>query len=171
MRLKHIVKFNRGYDCIRFECAHGKESCRPGSGGSHGRHGLDILFVAKGPDGAVQFGLSTGWLPQYAKEDKIGWLNIDEWSRPGFSTYPYDLGYHSKKPHYEGQEPITQSCVYTDGGPCYYDGSTLNAALAMYTLVNGGDEALWKFLDKYYKRVFHDGESPEQFEYPFPERK
>ena len=78
---------------------------------------------------------------------------------------PADLGYHSKKPHYDGQQPTGENCEYCDGKPCYYDGSGLNANDAMYALVNGGDNALWAFLDGYYNYVFNGGEYPKPAEY------
>lgn len=78
---------------------------------------------------------------------------------------PIDLGYHSKVPMHDGQEPISKSCEFT-GGACYYDGSSLNAAEAMYSLVNGGDKALWEFLEAYYEHVFYGGAFPDPKEYP-----
>lgn len=49
---EHIVKFSSGYDCIKFECLNGNDRCFPGSGGYHGKHGMEIRFISKGPDGA-----------------------------------------------------------------------------------------------------------------------
>ena len=83
---------------------------------------------------------------------------------------PADLGYHSKTPQYEGQEVMDDACEFCDGQPCYYDGSGLNATDAMYALVNGGETALWAFLDAYYEAVFNSGAYPEPAEYPMPLR-
>lgn len=160
--MEHIIRFEPGYDCIRFECASDSKDCKPNSGGSHGRHGLQIRFVVKGEEGAVQFLLYTSWLPQQMLESSIGSLAIFDWGSG--SPIPADLGYHSKTPHYENQKPITDECEFFDG-PCYYDGSGLNAAHAMYALVNGGDEALWKFLEDYYRTVFEDADFPQAAEY------
>ena len=161
---KHIVRFEQGYDCIKFECRHGSKNCKPGSGGSHGRHGLQIRFVSKGPKGAVQFLLYTDWLPQYAAPSTIGVRDVADWG--GKYTMPSDLGIHSKKPLYNGQEMMVSKCEFTDGGPCYYDGSSLNSYDAMYALVNGGGEGIWKFLDEYYDTVFNDKKYPSPAEYP-----
>ena len=161
--LEHIVRFERGYDCIRFECLHDSPGCRPGAGGSHGRHGMDIRFVAKGDAGAVQFVVSTGWLPQNAAPSSIGVRNVEGWAGD-FGPYPADLGYHSKTPQYDGQGRMGEACEFADG-PCYYDGSGLNAIDGMYALVNGGDAALWAFLDAYYESVFHDAPYPAPAEY------
>jgi len=165
--VKHIVRFERGYDCRRFECICGHESCKPGSGGSHGRHGLSIRFVCQGDDGAVQFLLAAGWMPQHAKPDSIGVRSVDKW---GSDAYPFDLGYHSKNPQYKGQEPIEHACEFCDGLPCHYDGSGLNANDAMYALVNGGDAGLWKFLEEYYQTVFHGAPYPVPCEFVKPPR-
>ncbi|MDV7390962.1 hypothetical protein RZS08_06410, partial [Arthrospira platensis SPKY1] len=108
-----------------------------------------------------QFLLYTGWLPQFKKESK-GFLYIKDW---GSLVLPADLGYHSKKPKYEDHQSIDPSCEFCDGLPCFYEGSGLNANDAMYALVNGGDEALWEFLDSYYDCVFNDGKYPSPREY------
>jgi hypothetical protein len=164
--MEHITKFKQGYDCIKFKCINDSERCYPGSGGSHGVHGLTITFISKGPKGAAQFMLYTGWLPLYCEADSIGSRYYDTKS----SAMPADLGYHSKVPMYEGQEKASESCEYCDGKPCYYDGSGLSAYDAFYTLVNGGDEALWRYLDEYYNARFEGGEYPEVTEYCKPLR-
>lgn len=162
--MKHIVSFNAGYDCIKFECSSGSKDCRPGSGGSHGRHGLTIRFIAKAERGAVQFVLYTDWMPQSCPVSDIGHRDVRNWGEG--HLMPADLGYHSKTPRYEDQLPISKSCEFCDGQPCYYDGSGLNASDAMYALVNGGDKALWDFLDAYYASVFSGEEYPTPAEYP-----
>ena len=165
--LEHIVRFEAGHDCIKFECRHGAKDCYPGSEGSHGRNGVGIRFVSKGPEGAIQFLIYSGWMPQYSEPGKTGSRFIREW---GSMMMPADLGYHSKTPQYEAQNAIDQDCEYCDGQPCYYDGSSLNASDAMYALVNGGGEALWKFLDAYYATVFDGADYPVPAEYPMPPR-
>lgn len=156
-RRERIVRFERGYDCIKFECINDDPHCHPGSGGSHGRCGLKIRFVVKGEEGAVQFLLMTGWVPQYAEADRIHYRHVPEWESHG--VIPSDLGYHSKKPQHEGQID-SGPCEFCDGEPCYYDGSGLNASDAMYALVNGGDEALWEFLEAYYATTFEGAPYP-----------
>lgn len=168
MTLKRIISLKRGYDCLKFECITGSESCFPGSGGSHGVHGLSMRFVLKGPEGAVQFILYTGWLPQKVEADKLGMRFIGKWQSLS-GPLPVDLGYHSRKPLYEGHSSMGP-CAYCDGEECFYDGSGLNAADAMYSLVNGGDEGLWTFLTAYYQHVFHDAAYPAVIEYPKPLR-
>ena len=165
-QLEHLVMFEAGHDCITFECKFNSKECKPGEGGSHGKHGLTIRFLVKGKEGVVQFVLYTGWLPRDKKG--IGWTS------PGMANrypMPADLGYHSRVPMFEGQGVASESCEYLDGAPCFYDGSTLSAIDAMYCLVNGGHEALWKFLDDYYAHVFFKQRWPDVISYPKPRRK
>ncbi len=162
-KLQRIVGFEQGYNCIKFECVCDSSSCKPGSGGSHGIRGLSIHFLVKGRAGAVQFSMSTGWLPQRINPSSIGSLNF---SIKDSSPYASDLGYHSKKPQYEGQESIQDDCEFCDGQPCYYDGSGLNANDAFYTLLNTGDKGLWAFLEGYYASVFEGEDYPTILEYP-----
>lgn len=168
--MEHIVKFEKGYDCIRFECKWKKNNCKPFKGGSHGRHGLGIRFLVKGDKGVVQFLLNTGWVPQKKEKDSIGTRMIDSYSGGKDYTMPADLGYHSRFPMYEGQAEMSGSCEYLDGAKCYYDGSGLRAYDAMYALVNGGDKALWEFLDAEYMAIFEGGKSIEPEEYEMKER-
>lgn len=162
--LEHLIRMYAGHDCIRFHCKWDRNGCKPGAGGSHGKHGLEMLFMSKGSAGAVQFKLSTMWLPQYVEENSIRYREIRNW-HDGTQPFPCDLGYHSKVARFYEQEPISESCEYCDGAPCYYDGSSLNCNDAMYALVNGGDEALWAFLDAYYECVFNGAEYPQPQEY------
>lgn len=148
-KLEHIVKF---------------KACH---GGSHGAHGLNICFYVKGERGAIQFILYTGWLPQRVGRDYIE--SINSWLDPSTTTHfpiPAYLDYHSPIPMYDGQSQVTDSCDLLDGKPCYYDRSRLQAVGAMYTLVNGGGEALWEFLESVYAKQFEGGESIKPAEYP-----
>ncbi len=166
---EHIVRFEPGCDCTRFECKWGKPTCIPGTGGSHGASGVAVCFVVKGDEGAVQFILLTGWLPQKVTRDPRFPLSVDSWGAKGmpdgFYPLPLDLGYHSKVPRHKGDKPVSESCEFTDG-PCYYDGSGSMAAEAMYALVNGGSDALWAFLEAFYDHIFHGGPFPVPAEYP-----
>lgn len=131
-KLEHIVRCEAGHDCVKFECKWNHPACIPGTGGTHGVRGLILRFVVKGDKGAVQFVLLTDWVPQYATRSSLP-LYVKEWKyKSSFDCYPIpiDLGYHSKVPMHDGQEPISKSCEFTSGA-CYYDGSSLNAAEAI----------------------------------------
>lgn len=159
--MEREVKFISGYNCIDFPCKFDKK-CSPNN--SHGKHGLDILFLLYGDKGCVQFKFSTGYVPFHTKPDSIRFREIPKNTCADLYPLPVDLGYHSYEPHYEGQTS-TGKCDYLGGKDCYYDGSGLNANDAYYTLINGGEEELWKFLEKYYLCVFKDEEYPSVCEY------
>jgi hypothetical protein len=97
-----------------------------------------------------------------------------------------DLGYHSPKPMYGGQLPMGAEkfdfkhkellkgatgdieiptrvktgtfdpCEVLGGGPCYYDGSTLNAEPVFEVLLREGSKGVWRELRKYYDSVFRE---------------
>lgn len=169
MRMKREVKFYNGYDCIKFECINNSQTCFPNSGGSHGRHGLEIAFYVHGEKGVVQFKLSTGWLPQKAQKDNIGYLNFKAGVDGSLFPMPSDLGYHAYEPHYEGQTSMGE-CEILGGKKCYYDGSGLNANDAFYSLLNGGSDKLFEFLEKYYLFTFEGADYPKPYEYPNKKR-
>jgi len=114
---------------------------------NYGIHGAEIKFILKGPAGAAQFVICTNWmLPHVQKE--IG-------PRKGWTTYcavpmGADVGYHSPVPMYEDQEPIAEECPYLDGRPCYYDGSGLRAEELLERMIEEGDSAVWRELERVY---------------------
>lgn len=125
--MEKIIKFIPGYD---------KRSDDPKQ--NFGIHGVNLLFVLKGEEGAVTFTIYTNWMP---KSCRVALLPM-----------PADLGYHSKVPSYEGQCHF-EKCDWLNG-ECYYDGSTLNAEPIFELLVDKGEEAVWEALEQYYKDVF-----------------
>ena len=167
---KHIVTFEAGFDCKKFQCHWDSPNCSPNSGGFHGVHGLEIRFICIGQDGAVHFLLSTGWLPQAVEPSPVGVRALERNRMGGISVLPMDLGYHSKTPQYDGQKICQKHCQYLNGRSCYYDGSSLNANDAFYALVNGGEKGIWKFLDEYYESVFRGKAYPQPCEYCKPLR-
>lgn len=113
---------------------------------------LGIRFLLKGKKGAIQFHLDTGWYPHLIGyyQDYIpvgGNLSM-------ILPRPTDLGYHAYEPQYEGQKSITDKCPFLDDKPCYYDGSSLQAAPLFKILVEQGDEALWNYLECEYINTF-----------------
>ena len=127
---------------------------------NYGIHGCNLCFYVKGEKGAVQFIIYTNWhLPHVQKE----LISKCHGSRTEFSGHhfchlepiPADIGYHSPKPMYDSQEPISTECdLIGKGKPCYYDGSSLNAEGYFQIMVEGGSEALWKALEEYYHNRF-----------------
>ena len=53
-----------------------------------------------------------------------------------------------------GQTPISNSCQYLDGRPCYYNGSSLNAERIYEVLLREGDEGVQRELEDYYSETF-----------------
>jgi len=134
---------------IEFTPAYDKRDDDPAK--NYGVHGVNLRFVLKGPEGAVQFLLYTNWhLPHVAKE----WEN-----KPRILTdpMPADVGYHSPVPMYEDQLIMSETCSYLDGKPCYYDGSGLMAQDGYEALVSGGGPGIWDYLENYYRATFEDG--------------
>lgn len=102
-----------------------------------------------GPNGAIQFKTMLGWmLPEIQAELNSGGAG-DIMGKP----FPYDLGYHSPVPVYEGQMTTPGECPILNG-ICYYGGSSLRADDVFNTLVRGGSEALWTYLDGEYEARF-----------------
>lgn len=126
---------------ITFYPAYDKRSTDPKK--NYGVHGVDLRMVLKGELGAVQFMLYTNWhLPHI--EGRID------------KPLPADLGYHSFKPMYEGQEAIRKECEFLGGKPCYYDGSTLNAERIYNVLLESGSDGVWKELESFYVETFDE---------------
>lgn len=136
---------------IYFTAAYDKRHPDPGK--NYGIHGAEMRFVLSGDEGAVQFLLYTNWyLPHVTRElesKRDGKYNY-------FLPMPADIGYHSPKPIYEGQEVMAETCEYLGGKPCYYDGSGLQAEVYFEVLVSEGGEALWKKMEHYYHELFDE---------------
>jgi hypothetical protein len=127
-----------------FQPAFDKRNSDPAK--SYGIGAMVCTMLLKGDAGAVQFVFSTGvYLPHVASE-------LD---RSGLSLGPmgYDVGYHSPKPMYDGQEPMHEQCEYT-GGVCYYDGSGLQAGKWLNVLIAEGSEKIWSMLEQRYHELF-----------------
>ena len=134
---ERIVEFYPAYD-----------KRHPNPHKDHGIADVWIKFILKGKKGAVQFLMSTGWfLPETVEDYKSKGINLMDRPRG------WDLGYHSPKPMYEGQEPATENCPIL-GGKCYYDGSTLAAEKILEILLREGSNGVWKALERYYYETF-----------------
>lgn len=125
---------------------------------NYGIHGVTMHWYLKGDKGVIQFVIYTNWqLPHVWKEQDQKPCDPD----PDYRHFmcrpmPADIGYHSPKPMYEGQEPIRVSCDVLDGKTCYYDGSSLNADPIFDLLVKEGGEAVWKEMERYYHQTFEE---------------
>ena len=139
---------------MRFRPAFDKRSSNPKK--NYGIHGAELAFYLKGEEGAIQFVIYTNWHLPHVQKELDNKLHDHILCHP----MPADLGYHSKIPRYDGQKALTEDCEWT-GGKCYYDGSGLNADRIYKILVEQGDEAVWKELEKEYTIRLIE-ETPEQ---------
>lgn len=119
---------------------------------NYGIGGMRMRFILKGPLGAVQFVVCAPIHLEYVSDELF--------SRGGtynpFKAIGADIGYHAKVPQYEGQQAMEDNCPYT-GGPCYYDGSGLQAAEFMPTFLAKGSDAVWPMLEERYKEWLEGG--------------
>ncbi|MDD3494049.1 MAG: hypothetical protein PHZ19_11205 [Candidatus Thermoplasmatota archaeon] len=163
-QLERVVKLDVGHYRIRFE-GKWKDTCAPGTTWSHEWEVVWIRCIVRGHEGGVQFVIMTDWVPQLVGLDKplLRWWHGG--MPDGLGNVQTELWYHSATPLYDGQEPLSERCECT-GGICYSRESTHGASDAMSALVNGGDGALWSFLETYYEHVFHGGPFPTPTEYP-----
>lgn len=149
-KLQRIVEFFPAWD---------KRHSQPSK--NYGIHGAELLMLVLGDKGAIQFRVSTKWhLPAVQKEldqrtlAKSMTAGLDKFDISAtYHPMATDLGYHSKLPMYEDQEVVDTDCKWT-GGPCYYDGSGLNADPVLKLLIGQGSDAVWKRLEEEYTYRF-----------------
>lgn len=118
---------------------------------NYGIGSMRIRFILKGELGAVQWMIGTPWDVASARHPN-GWR--EETQRPS----GWDLGYHSPRPLYDEQTQMG-SCDVLDG-PCFYEGSGLNADLLIENFIERGDEYVWQALEAYYRHTFEDADWP-----------
>ena len=125
--------------------------------GNYGIHGVELRMYLKGELGTVQFVVYTNWHLSHVQEELLNRNTNDRLGiKCAFLPMPADIGYHSPKPMYEGQEPMTNSCECLGGIPCYYDCSGLYAEKIYKVLVEKGSDEVWKLLEEYYIGVFEE---------------
>ena len=126
---------------------------------NYGVSSCRIVFILKGPKGAMQFIIGTNWYVPSAREHLSQFLRTER----DFQMKPdgWDVGYHSPVPMYEGQTPMGE-CHVLKEGDCYYDGSSLQAEEWVEDFVAGGTEWLWKKLEERYRMRFGADEIEER---------
>ena len=116
---------------------------------NYGIHGMDLKFVLKGELGATQFLVYTPLhLPHVADE----LFNSPERKYNPFRGMGADLGYHSYKPMWDDQKPMSDCDIL--GCDCYYDGSGLAAEELYVSFLQQGEPAVWRKLEQYYTKMF-----------------
>lgn len=120
---------------------------------NYGIHGVEMLWLLKGPNGVIQWLVYTNWHLDHVERELDG-KSSGRFPHLSCHPQPADLGYHSPVKMYDGQEVMTQSCEHLGGKPCYYDGSGLNAVPIFTLLKEQGSEAVWRELEAYYFSTF-----------------
>lgn len=142
--LEEAVVFTPGYNCP----AAGPES--------HGVHGMEIMWLLRGPAGAVHFVAYTDWIPGRLSAghglSPAGSYSWESYRHPGEMDYPdgADLGYHAHVPQWEGQT-AGDVCAWI-GARCFCDGSGLAAADLAREFRNSprGEHVIWEALEGRY---------------------
>ena len=140
MSVERIIHFRPAFD-----------KRNPDKSKDYGIHGMEITFVLKGTEGAVQWKIHTNWQLPHVQREMRAWRYAYDAEFDKIYPEGYDLGYHSRTPHYEGQ--TARKCDILDG-ECYYDGSTLNAEPLVEPFLREGDTAVWRELTAYYEQTF-----------------
>lgn len=132
-------------ESVQFAPGH---NCRARGLHSHGVHGMEIRWLLRGPAGGAQFVLYTDWIPG---ELSPGHGLSPSGQYTAWRSFPMgaDVGYHAKRPMYEGHEPLSGECEIT-GGACYYDGSGLRALELAEVFKQFGEQAIWDELESVY---------------------
>lgn len=139
--MEKLILFEPGYD---------RRSTDPNK--NYGIHGMQIRFVLKGELGAVQFLVFTDWYPERTQKEYMVRFPTKDSVQP----YGADIGYHSQKPTYPGQDKLSDACEFLGGVPCYYDGSGLAAESLVPEFLERGTDAVWERLESYYQSVFDE---------------
>ena len=144
--LKREIRFVAGYNCVDFECVNGQANC------GHGKSGMGIMFVVMGDNGAVEFVIDTGWYPYYNDGMPLG--NRLMYGQCRSEPHPGPVMIHSPKQESPDDKASDPSCRYLGGKPCYLREYYLMGQDAFYSLVNGGEDGLWKFMESVYSHFF-----------------
>ncbi|QRY51824.1 hypothetical protein [Mycolicibacterium septicum] len=152
--LERIFRVKPAYDCIGVQpCVHGSDNCKPGTGGSHGRHNAEMHMTVRGSDAEVTLVLGTGWdLPTVP----------DHHTRRG-PTGRF-VEFHTARPRYEGQdyrEPRPDwSCAGWSG--CYIDSGYSMSDAPTALLVEKGSDAAWEWLENLHAETIAEMDAFEQ---------
>lgn len=142
--LEESVQFRPGFNCPRTDMQ------------GHGAHGMEIAWLLKGPDIAVQLIFATDWVPGelwpghgISPDGTRGWKA----SSGGWSTDPrgYGIGDHTRWPQYDGHEPQGKCGLL--GGTCWYDESPSAADSLAPRFMADGEGVIWDELEKRYRAL------------------
>jgi len=132
------------------------EKLDPNPSKNYGIGSVRLLFTLKGPLGATQWMIGTDWFCASAREH----LRKFPSREPKLKPEGWDLGFHGRKPVYDGQTVTHDHCDLTEGA-CYCDGSGLNADLLIEGFLTGGEGYVWRALEAYYANTFEGADWPD----------
>lgn len=130
---------------------------------SIGKHGMELEWLLRGPNGAVFFNLMTGWVPGEVGNEFKYRDNGSTRPTPHALYYPSSgrIGYHalSLQPddeQWQGAAPTTKDCelAHREPGPCW--SSVLGYGIAdelMVEYVREGEQVIWDYLKKTYDEL------------------
>lgn len=108
---------------------------------NYGIHCVEIRWMLSKNGKGISFLIYTDWF-----------LDHIEKRASDFLPNGIDISYHSPTPFYMDQ-PCNQNCPVIGGG-CYSDGSSLAAEPIFKMLKEGGSEAVWAEMIRYYNEQF-----------------
>lgn len=143
---ERVFNIQPAYDCIRVQpCVHGSDACKPGTGGSHGRHNAEMHLTVRGVDAEVTLVISTGWdLPTVPAYQRL--TATRDYPRGAF------VEFHTARPRYDGDEATEPRPDGTckDWPACYMDTGYSMADAPARLLVEQGSDAVWAWLENLY---------------------
>lgn len=123
--------------------------------GTRGAHNLSLDFILRGPEGAINWTLNTGWLHRPLAGAMVRGRTPDRRDKPGADARLYDLypsaggvssHLHDKREEYMlGPNPCN-----IIGGSCYGDTGYTIGDEVLEAMFVGGHEAVWTKLREIY---------------------
>lgn len=126
-------------------------------GDQRGAGGARMIFILRGPLGAISASINTGWVARPLVRHWIQGGNNQRADRPGVDRTLADIypsgdfvGAHSPVCR-EDFDESPGTCDWLDSGECYISGSYLAANKVLEVLVGGGSDAVWEHLAGLYQ--------------------
>lgn len=133
-----------GYDCLEVQpCKFGSEKCKPGRGGSHGRHSAEVWMAVLGHQAEVIFKINAGW----------NISNVFETLAFGDEVYWHTAWPQEGQTEEDRREP-KQDASCKDWGDCYQTSTGTSYVNDLFSLlVREGSDAVFKWLENEYWKL------------------
>jgi hypothetical protein len=114
---------------------------------NYGVHGVEIVFVLRRGQRAVDWTVFTNWQLPHVTKDTLQ-KYADDPERIELFTQPSgaQVGFHSPVPMWDSHEP-SEGCTIT-GGKCYSDVGFCMGSELMPLLIEKGEDAIWARLEE-----------------------